>query len=246
MFIYVINARRIIKPVKIIAFVLVCAIAVGILVGTFEAKTSAEASTEGTRVIIIDAGHGGEDPGAVGVNGVYEKDLNLEIAFTLGEELKSRGYTVVYTRTEDKLLYTPEENIKGMRKISDLKNRCRISAEYHAPIFVSIHMNTYGASKYSGLQVYYADKNEESRILANKIQGAVKRELQHENKRTVKSGSSIYVLENASGTAVLIECGFLSNPEECEKLSEKEYQKQLSFSVICGIIEYIDENGGAA
>ena len=225
---------------------LFCAIAVGILVGTFEAKTSAEASTEGTRVIIIDAGHGGEDPGAVGVNGVYEKDLNLEIAFTLGEELKSRGYTVVYTRTEDKLLYTPEENIKGMRKISDLKNRCRISAEYHAPIFVSIHMNTYGASKYSGLQVYYADKNEESRILANKIQGAVKRELQHENKRTVKSGSSIYVLENASGTAVLIECGFLSNPEECEKLSEKEYQKQLSFSVICGIIEYIDENGGAA
>ena len=242
MFIYVINARKIKKTVKTIALLLVFATAIGIFVGTFGDKTYAEASAEGPRVIIIDAGHGGEDPGAVGVSGVYEKDLNLEIAMTVGEELKGRGYTVVYTRTDDKLLYTPEENIKGMRKISDLKNRCKVSAEYSDPIFVSIHMNTYGASKYSGLQVYYSEQSEESRALANKIQSAVKRELQHENKRTVKSGDSIYVLENANGTAVLIECGFLSNPEECQKLSEKEYQKQLSFSIVCGIIDYITKS----
>ena len=113
MFIYVINARRIIKPVKIIAFLLVCAITVGILVGTFEAKTSAEASTEGTRVIIIDAGHGGEDPGAVGVNGVYEKDLNLEIAFTLGEELKSRGYNKAINKQQQAKTKKQVVNRKG-------------------------------------------------------------------------------------------------------------------------------------
>ena len=196
------------------------------------------------RVIIIDAGHGGEDPGAVGINGTYEKDLNLAIALTIGEELKAKGYTVVYTRTEDKMLYLPEENIKGMRKISDLKNRCKITAEYNDCIFVSIHMNSYGASKYSGLQVYYTEGNEGSKTLANKIQTTVKKELQPENNRQIKSGRSLYLLENATGTAVLIECGFLSNENECQKLSQKEYQKELSFSIICGIIEYINEING--
>ena len=170
--------------------------------------------------------------------------MNLQIATILGEKLKEKGYTVVYTRTEDKLLYLPEENIKGMRKISDLKNRCKLTAEYNNCIFVSIHMNTYGASKYSGLQVYYADGNEESRALANKIQTSVRKDLQPNNKRQVKNGDSIYVLEHASGTPILVECGFLSNEEECKKLSEKEYQKQLSFAIVCGIIEYIDENSG--
>ena len=246
MFIYVINARKAIKPIKIIALMIVFATVTGIFLLAFSKSSAAQTSATSERVIIIDAGHGGEDPGAIGVNGVYEKDLNLQIAITVGEELKNKGYTVVYTRTEDKLLYLPEENIKGMRKISDLKNRCKITTQYTNSIFISIHMNTYGASKYSGLQVYYADGNEESRVLANKIQGSVKAELQHENKRQIKNGKSIYVLENASGIPVLIECGFLSNPEECEKLSEKEYQKELSFSIIYGIIEYMNENGGAA
>ena len=163
----------------------------------------------------------------------------------MNEELKSKGYTVIYTRTEDKMLYLPEENIKGMRKISDLKNRCNITAEYENPIFISIHMNTFGSSKYSGLQVYYADKNDESRALANKIQSSVKEHLQPENHRQVKNGSALYILENANGTAVLVECGFLSNAEECQKLSEKEYQKELSFAISCGIIEYINEISGS-
>ena len=140
------------------------------------------------------------------------------------------------------MLYLPEENIKGMRKISDLKNRCKIINGYEDSITVSIHMNSFGSSKYSGLQVYYADGNEKSRELATKIQTSVKKELQPQNNRNIKNGSSIYLLENARGTPVLIECGFLSNPAECQKLSEKEYQKELSFSIFCGIIEYINEN----
>ncbi len=245
MFIYVINGKRIIKFISAIMICVIIAVVVLMSVGSFKEAKAEVLIADASNVIIIDAGHGGEDPGAVGVDGSYEKDINLSIAMTIGEELKSRGYTVVYTRTEDKMLYLPEENIKGMRKISDLKNRCKLTREYEDPILISIHMNTYGASKYSGLQVYYADKNEESKSLANKIQSAVKAELQHDNKRQIKNGEALYLLENSNGTAVLIECGFLSNPEECQKLSKKEYQKQLSFAIICGIIEYIDENVGA-
>ena len=139
------------------------------------------------------------------------------------------------------MLYTEEENIKGIRKISDLKNRCKIAARYPNSVFVSIHMNSFGSSKYSGLQVYYSEKNDESRLLADSIQNKVINDLQKTNNRVTKPGKDMYILENIDNTAVLIECGFLSNKEECEKLSEKEYQKELSFSIVCGIIEYIEE-----
>ena len=194
------------------------------------------------KLVIIDAGHGGEDCGAIGKNGVYEKDLNLEIAFLLGQRLSEMGYAVIYTRTNDALLYRESENIKGIRKISDLKNRCKFGAENPNAIFVSIHMNTFGDSAYSGLQVYYSVKNEESRLLAENIQDNVKTRLQQKNNRKTKLGKSMYLMENLENAAVLIECGFLSNTEECKKLCEKEYQKELSFAIVCGIIEYKNES----
>lgn len=194
------------------------------------------------RIVIIDAGHGGEDSGAVGINGILEKDLNLTIAKEVGELFTKEGYAVVYTRTKDKLLYEEHENIKGIRKISDLKNRCKIAAEYPNALFVSIHMNSFSNAKYSGLQVYYSPENEESRLLASSVQQSVKNSLQTENERKIKKGEGMYVLENIENTAILIECGFLTNPEECKKLSEKEYQKSLSFSIFCGIIEHIENN----
>ena len=188
--------------------------------------------------VILDAGHGGEDCGAIGVNGVYEKDLNMSIATKLGEMLSSRGFAVVYTRTTDALLYTEEENIHGMRKIYDLKNRCKIGAEYPNAIYISIHMNSYKSAECAGLQVYYSENNDESRNLAGAVQSSVRSELQRENNRQIKKGKGIYLMENLNNPAILIECGFLTNPKECEKLSEKEYQKELSFAIICGIIEY--------
>ena len=243
MHIYVLNLRKIAN--KICTVLLIVAFIFGSLFifralkqGSYSISASIEPDTG--RVIIIDAGHGGEDPGAVGINGVYEKDLNLEISMIIGDMLKEKGYTVLYTRTEDKMLYTPEENIKGMRKISDLKNRCAIANSYDDALMISIHMNTYGASKYSGLQVY-SREDSESHTLASSIQNNVKEILQPDNKRSVKEGKKLYLLENCNCTAVLIECGFLSNQAECEKLSEKEYQKQLSFSIVCGIINYIEE-----
>ena len=240
---YVVNLKKALRILKAISIGLIIAIVLSIGLRSFGGDT-VEASATPERVIIIDAGHGGEDPGTIGVDGVYEKDLNLAIAFALGDELKAKGYTVVYTRTEDKMLYLPEENIKGIRKLSDLKNRCKITAEYENCIVISIHMNSYGASKYSGTQVYYANENEESKILANKIQSSVRERVQPSNTRQIKNGDSLYLLENASGTPVLIECGFLSNEEECQKLSQKEYQKQLCFAISCGIIEYINEIDG--
>lgn len=193
------------------------------------------------KTVILDAGHGGEDPGVVGVSGIYEKDLNLAFVFEIGAMLEERGYAVVYTRTEDKLLYKDDENIKGIRKHSDLKNRTAIANEYPSAIFVSIHMNSYSDSRYSGLQVYYGIKNELSRELAECIRASVKNEVQTENNRKSKQGNSMYLLENNLSPSVIVECGFLTNKEECEKLSEKEYQKSLCLAIVCGIIEYTEK-----
>ncbi len=236
------------KKAKGITFVfkvvIVLAVVLGISTGAINTYFASDYYIEASSIlneqslIIIDAGHGGEDCGTIGADGTYEKDLNLEYAFLLGEMLSNEGFAVVYTRTEDRLLYTEEENIKGIRKISDLKNRCKIAAEYPNSIFISLHMNSYSNPKYKGLQVYYSEKNSDSYILASSVQMNVKNELQTENNRKIKAGKNIYILENIDNPAILIECGFLSNPEECSMLAQKEYQKSLCFSIICGIIEY--------
>jgi N-acetylmuramoyl-L-alanine amidase len=228
------------KSTAIVAFIVLVAVTFGFFARIYRDELTVE-TVASERLIILDAGHGGEDPGTSTADGVLEKDLNLEITLLLGQMLMDKGYTVIYTRTEDKLLYAPEENIKGIRKISDLKNRCKIAKEYPEAIFISIHMNSFGSSKYSGLQVYYSTKTKDSEHLANLIQSSVKENLQLQNNRKIKPGNKIYVLENIENIGVLIECGFLSNADEAKKLSEKEYQKILCFSIICGIIEYMNE-----
>ncbi|MBQ2719268.1 MAG: N-acetylmuramoyl-L-alanine amidase [Clostridia bacterium] len=206
------------------------------------APVSAAATT--VPVVILDAGHGGEDGGAVGVNGALEKDLNLAVAQGVAALLREKGVAVILTREEDRLLYREEENVKGHRKEYDLKNRLAVAKEHPEALFVSIHMNTFSSPRYSGLQVYYAG-TEGSAALAEAIQTAVREGLQPENTRRIHAASSsIYLLENAVGRAVLVECGFLSNPAECERLSEKDYQSQLCFSIFCGIMEYIEATRG--
>lgn len=203
------------------------------------------AAVLGTRpLVILDAGHGGEDGGAVGVNGVHEKELNLSVATMLAEQLRAAGVEVILTRTEDRLLYRDEENIKGHRKEYDLKNRLAVAEAHPEALFISIHMNTFSEAKYSGLQVYYA-ATEGSRELAECVQSAVREHVQPENHRKIHAASSsIFLLEHAVGRAVLVECGFLSNPEECARLSEKDYQRQLCFSIFCGIMKYIEQSSG--
>ena len=163
----------------------------------------------------------------------------------LGQMLTAAGQQVVYTRTEDRLLYTEEQNIRGQRKMYDLRNRLAVAEQTPGAIFVSIHMNKFSAPQYSGLQVYYGKGQAEGRRLAELVQATVRADLQPENRRAPRAaGEEIYLLHRASVPAVLIECGFLSNPAECQKLSQKDYQRQLSFSIFCAMMEYIREDGG--
>ena len=165
----------------------------------------------------------------------------MQISLKLGDYLSAAGYTVVYTRTEDKLLYSDDENIKGMRKFYDLKNRIEIANAHENAIFISIHMNSYGYENCKGLQVYHSSNNNSS-ALAQAVQDSVCTKVQPTNKRTIKNGNDLYVLQHSLNPAILIECGFVSNAEECKKLCEKEYQKELSFAILCGIIEYEKKN----
>ena len=193
------------------------------------------------KVIIIDAGHGGEDCGTIGVNGIYEKDVNLKIAFHLETYFSLAGYTVHLTRREDKLLYKESENIYGQRKIYDLKNRLLFAKDYQNAIFISIHMNSYPIEKYSGLQVWYQRDSELAYQLARNVEKETMFYLQQDNQRKSKPGDkNIYLLDQSIHPAILIECGFLSNRKECEKLSDENYQKELSFVIFCAILNTLE------
>lgn len=190
-------------------------------------------------VIVIDAGHGGEDPGAIS-DELLEKDLNLDVALELDRLLTSFGYNTVLTRTEDVLLYRSGEESK--KKLYDLKNRADIAESYEDSVFVSIHMNKFPLSYCKGLQTFYSENNELSKVLADSIQENA-RILQTDNDRTVKSGNdTIYLLNTLDMPAILIECGFLSNEEEADLLSDEQYRKALAFSIYCGLAEVLEEN----
>ena len=194
--------------------------------------------------VILDAGHGGEDGGAVGASGVLEKDLNLDLALCLAEWLKGAGVNVVLTRDSDRMLYGEGENIPGKRKYYDLKNRLAVAERDPGAILVSIHMNWFSDSRYSGLQVWCAE-GKASRFLAESVTSEVKSRLQPSNRREVKvADGKLFLLSRAPGCAILVECGFLSNQKECEMLSREDYRRELSFAIFCGIMRYLKENQG--
>ncbi len=190
--------------------------------------------------IIIDAGHGGEDGGTVGIDGTLEKDINLLLATELEEILRVNGYKTRLTRSEDILLYDRNSDYQGHKKQQDMAARIGIAEEYENAIFISIHMNWFSESKYKGLQVYYSENAQGSPELANKIQALTATHLQPENARKTKpSGGSIYLLEKITHPAVLIECGFLSNAEDCSNLKSKEYRSRLCTVIYYALNEYI-------
>ena len=222
---------------------LCCSLLFSSLFHTFEQRQTALTATEEEStlpVIIIDAGHGGEDGGATGTNGVLEKDLNLAVSEMLAALFRGAGYTVIQTRTEDRLLYS-EGTKKGHKKQSDLENRVKYTEQYPSSILVSIHMNTFPTADCEGVQVWYSQNDERSALLAKQIQDTVKAHLQPSNHRRTKAAtSSIYLLRHAKTPAVLVECGFLSTPTECARLCDKTYQKKLAlvlFDAICGNLD---------
>ncbi len=190
-------------------------------------------------IYIIDPGHGGFDGGAVGQTGVLEKDINLDIAIHLQELFSMSGIEAFLTRTTDVLLYN--ENDGRSKKAQDVRNRVSFTKSFVNPVFVSIHQNKFPVSKYSGLQVYYSPHNSSSKLLAESIQSEVKSKLQNDNNREVKkSGSTIFVLKNLDCPAVLVECGFLSNPKEEALLSDCKYRKKLALCIFSALMNYED------
>ena len=204
------------------------------------AHTSADIDDDRITVI-IDAGHGGEDGGAE-VDGVLEKDINLSIADKLADTLRLCGVRVTEIRDEDISIYDDSAQSLREKKVSDLKHRVEIVNGSENNILVSIHQNKFDNSAYSGAQVFYSSNNDKSRVLAGSIRNSVVSLLQNDNTRELKpANSDIYLLDNATVPAVIVECGFLSNDEERAKLLDSGYQSEMAYSIAMGVLEYIDQ-----
>ena len=223
------------------------AMGVMLLIGAFllakegaTAVSSAGAKTEKT-CIVIDAGHGGRDPGKVGVNGVLEKDLNLAIALKLKKQLEKEGIKVVLTRKTDDGLYDEGANNK---KVQDMRRRCAI-IEKADPVFtVSIHQNSYSQESVKGIQCFYLGQSKESQELAETLQESLQKALYPESKRAAKANESYYLLKKTISPTVIVECGFLSNREEATLLMTDDYQKKIAKAVCQGILAYLKDNTG--
>ena len=193
-------------------------------------------------IVIIDAGHGGFDGGAVANDGTVEKDINLSISLYLQEYLSIFNIKTVMIRETDCSVEDDGLNTIKQRKTSDLHNRMAVMEETENAIYISIHQNKYPDSKYSGTQVFYSPKTrDDSQILAQSIQECIVNTLQNDNKRQIKEcGTSVFLMYNAVKPAVLVECGFLSNYEETQKLKSSEYQKKIAFCIAIGIQNYLN------
>ena len=192
---------------------------------------------ERAHTIIVDPGHGGVDGGATSCTGILESRFNLEIGLRLRDLLQFLGYKTVMIRTEDVSVYTKGETI-AQKKNSDLKERVRIVNEAENGILLSIHQNQFQDSRYSGAQVFYAG-TEGSQDLARQLQTALVSHLNPGSSRKEKKSSGIYLMEHIQCPGVLIECGFLSNPEEEARLRSAGYQKQLCAVIACILSKYL-------
>lgn len=192
----------------------------------------------GGKVILVDPGHGESDPGMIGVGGLEEKGINLSISLLLKESLENRGYSVVMTRDTDKGLYDASANNK---KAQDMQRRVALISEKSPVLSVSIHQNSYQQdTSVHGPQVFYYESSEEGRKLAATIQSSLNENLEVDRPREIKGNTSYYLLKRSQGTLVIVECGFLTNPEEAEKLQTEEYQKKVAEAVADGIHTYLN------
>lgn len=187
--------------------------------------------------VVIDAGHGGADPGKVGVDGSLEKDINLAIAKKLQTFLRMEDVDVVLTRESDTGLY--DENASN-KKVQDMKRRVSIIEEKRPQLTVSIHQNSYHEEYVHGAQTFYYNNSESSKQLAEQIQQVMAAQLDVENTRQAKANDSYYLLKKTSTPIVIVECGFLSNYEEAQKLSSEYYQEKTAWAIHLAILQYLN------
>ncbi len=197
-----------------------------------------------SKTIIVDAGHGGIDPGAMTDDeSIKEKDVNLKIAMKVKSLIEASGAMVVLTRNDDTSLYVEEEGKTIRQKYNEnLKNRKQIIKESSADMFVSIHLNKFEQSKYYGAQTFYPTGKEDDKKLATYIQGELKRVVDNTNNREIKTRDDLYLLKDNEIPSTLIECGFLSNDKEAKLLNDEEYQDKIAWAIYVGIQRYFDEN----
>lgn len=188
--------------------------------------------------VVIDAGHGGVDGGAISCTGVYESHINLEIALRLEDLMHLLGVRTVMIRNTDRSVYT-EGNTIAAKKVSDIKHRLQTVNTTPNALFVSIHQNNFSDPKYSGAQIFYNQKPE-SKHLAEILQEAVRENLDPGNKRKPKKTTGVYLMEHINCIGVLIECGFLSNHQEEAKLRDPSYQQKLCCVIAATVSQYLN------
>ena len=190
------------------------------------------------KTIVIDAGHGKPDEGAQSSRGTTEAETNLKIALKLQNLLEQSGSSVVLTRSDENAIYDLDAKTLKEKKISDIHNRVKIGNESSADIFVSIHLNKIPQQQYDGWQTFYNMQNAEGKKLAVAIQDNLNKAIDKENNRVAKSIENVYIVKHVEIPMTIVECGFLSNPEEEKKLLEDEYQNRLAWGIYNGIVDY--------
>lgn len=227
-----------------IKWVLALILLTGCIYGSYTLSryTESDQVESGQVQVILDAGHGGSDPGKIGLNDLLEKDINLAITGKVKNCLEKESVTTALTREEDKGLGTTGD---GSKKTEDMQARVKMINETKPLLAVSIHQNSYEDSEIHGAQVFYYSHSKEGEAVAKILQESL-REIDPENHRQAKANETYYLLRRTQVPTVIVECGFLTNPEEAEKLSGEEYQVQVAEMVAKGIIkclEYLNGDG---
>ena len=190
------------------------------------------------KTVVLDAGHGTPDEGAESSNGTTEAETNLKIALKIQNLLEQSGCTVILTRSDEKAIYDLDSKTLKQKKISDIHNRVKIGNESEADIFVSIHLNKIPQSQYYGWQCFYKEGNEKSENLAKEIQANLNKTIEKDNNRVAMKIDNVYIIKHVEIPLSIVECGFLSNPEEEKQLLDDTYQNKLAWGIYNGIISY--------
>lgn len=222
---------------RILELIMACVLLVCFLLLSKEAVSVLRAD-EKDPVIVVDAGHGGMDPGVVGVNDVKEKEINLSIALKLKACLEDAGYQVVLTRDGDYALY--EEGTSNMKK-QDMNNRVELINKTNPVLTISVHQNSYPDESVYGPQVFYHENSSEGREIASNIQNILNEKLEIQKPREIKSNVSYYLLKQVETPIAIVECGFLTNPSESVLLQNEEYQQKVAEAIAEGVRMYMEK-----
>lgn len=214
---------------KIILYIYITLIFVGMFKTYLDETVETFSMPIANKNIVIDAGHGGFDPGKVSKDGTLEKDINLNISKYLQQYLEQSGAFVLTTRIDD--------NALANEKTTDMKARKNIANNENVGLLVSIHQNSFTKESVKGAQVFYYKTSKDSENLAKCIQNRLK-EIDNSNEREAKENNNYYLLKQTTMPSVIVECGFLSNYEENNKLKDEEYQQKIAWAIYLGILDY--------